>query len=501
MLVQKLMLCLPAGAAAAFVMELTAYFKPWMRVHVWAAAAIGVSAVTALIWWLMRRPDVRTAALALDRTGLKERTITALELLDDDSFFAEIQKKDAWEHLSGVKPRKRLPVAVSRKNIGLFATFCAAFIICAAAPSPAKEEAKLQYQVSKAAKEEAEKIEETAEELEEKAAAGELTEEENEAVQELLLQLQEELSEVQTQEDLEKALERAAYKLSEAKSETDNLSVQESVEQLAQALDTEMGSDSDTQTADADLFDELSDADPEALSETEELAETAEELLEQLEDADISTLSEEELKELAETLEALAQAANGSSLAQQLSEAAAGAASGQLSAEQIAAALSAASSVKQQTQTLLAAAGDLDANSSISSKSSSGTSENNSGGTGGSGSGNGDCSGNGNGSGDGTGGGWNYGSKNGTEENGSYSGEIVSVPDTVGDDENLTGEAGDGTTYSSAGSSLMWSGNRITYDQVIGSYTEQAMSEIESANYPGGLQDLIKSYFSDLNGE
>ncbi len=232
---------------------------------------------------------------------------------------------------------------------------------------------------------------------------------------------------------------------------------------------------------------------------------------------------------MAEVLEALAESgdlsqqflAENSDLLQQISEAASSAAGGQLSANQIASALAAAGSVRAQAQTQLAqidtyrasvaqnsgstAADSSDGNGSAGNGSGSGNNDGEGSGSGsGSGNGNGSGSGSGNGSGggsgNGSGGGWNYGSKNGTEETASYNGETVTVPDAVGNDENLTGEAGEGTTYSASGNSLAWSGNEVAYDQVIGSYTKQALSKIQGANYPGGLQDLIRSYFSELNG-
>ncbi|MCD8216628.1 MAG: hypothetical protein LUD01_01035 [Clostridiales bacterium] len=551
-LVNRLFRCLPFGLAAGACMELAAYFLPWYRVHIWAAGAVGFSLAAAVVWSLTTRPDQKKAALELDRTGFRERTVTALELLDDDGFFARMQKEDAWEHLSEVKMRRQLPVALSRKNCVILASLLAVLVICAAAPSPAKEEAKERYLIAQQAKEASEKIEETAEELEEKTEAGELSEEENEKYQEFLEQLQQELGEVKTAEELEKALERAEYKIAEMSENTENQSAQESMNQLAQALGGGENGSSDTLTADADtnnsdekdasadqLTEEELEAAKEQLEETEQLAETAEELLERLDEEDPDDFSDEDLDDLAEALEALSEAADSgdlsqqfltenSDLMQQLSEAASSAAGGQLSVSQIASALAAAGSVKAQAQTQLAqidtdgasiaqnsdgmAADGSDENGSDGNGSSSGDNDGEGNGSGsgngngsssgsGNGSGSGSGNGSGSGSGNGSGGGWNYGSKNGTEETASYNGETVTVPDTVGDDENLTGEAGEGTTYSTNGNSLTWFGNEVAYDQVIGSYTEQALSEIQGANYPGGLQDLIRSYFSELNGE
>ena len=77
---------------------------------------------------------------------------------------------------------------------------------------------------------------------------------------------------------------------------------------------------------------------------------------------------------------------------------------------------------------------------------------------------------------------------------------MVSVPGALGDDENLTGRQNEGASYTSqGGASLTWSGNSVEYGQVIGEYSRQALSRISGSDYPAGVQDIIKSYFEQLN--
>ena len=163
--------------------------------------------------------------------------------------------------------------------------------------------------------------------------------------------------------------------------------------------------------------------------------------------------------------------------------------------------------MKQQAQAVLAqgetnsgqSGNGASSNSNGNSSSQSGNGNGN-GNNSGNGNGNGNGSGNGSGSGSGSGTGWNYGGKKGTEKETTYNGELVSVPNGVGEDDNLTGSAGDGTSYSSQGGpSLTWSGNSVAYEQVIGSYSDQAMSKIQGSNYPAGMQDIVKNYFEQLN--
>lgn len=106
----------------------------------------------------------------------------------------------------------------------------------------------------------------------------------------------------------------------------------------------------------------------------------------------------------------------------------------------------------------------------------------------GSGNGNGNENGSGNGSGRGTG-------------QGGGTHDYVSVPNAVGNDENLTGnktgeENGD---FYRAQNGLVWEGDHVSLDSVIGDYTKDAYEGISSGRYPSGMEDVIKDYFKNLS--
>ena len=44
-----------------------------------------------------------------------------------------------------------------------------------------------------------------------------------------------------------------------------------------------------------------------------------------------------------------------------------------------------------------------------------------------------------------------------------------------------------------------WSGQSVDYNQVIGNYTNQAYTNMESSNIPDSMKDLIRDYFTELN--
>lgn len=109
---------------------------------------------------------------------------------------------------------------------------------------------------------------------------------------------------------------------------------------------------------------------------------------------------------------------------------------------------------------------------------------------------NGNGSGNGNGNGNGSG----NGSGRGTGQGGGTH-DYVSVPNAVGNDENLTGnKTGEenGDSYR-AQNGLVWEGDHVSLDSVIGDYTKDAYEGISSGRYPSGMEDVIKDYFKNLS--
>ena len=109
---------------------------------------------------------------------------------------------------------------------------------------------------------------------------------------------------------------------------------------------------------------------------------------------------------------------------------------------------------------------------------------------------NGNGSGNGNGNGNGSG----NGSGRGTGQGGGTH-DYVSVPNAVGNDENLTGNKTgkeNGDSYR-AQNGLVWEGDHVSLDSVIGDYTKDAYEGISSGRYPSGMEDVIKDYFKNLS--
>lgn len=205
-----------AGTLAALVMELISCRIPWYGVHYWAGGVLLLSVLAALFLQLVQYPSSEKAAGILDATGLQERTMTALELIGDDSLFAVMQKNDTWEILSGLSVTKRLPVKWNRKQLALLLVSVLFFSFSIFLPSPAREQAAVRHGVKKAAEKEIEKIEKLEQLL--KKEEQELDEKERKEYEELLASIIEELKQADTKESLKKAMERAEKKLEDRKS-------------------------------------------------------------------------------------------------------------------------------------------------------------------------------------------------------------------------------------------------------------------------------------------
>ena len=481
-----------AGTLAALVMELISCRIPWYGVHYWAGGVLLLSVLAALLRQLVQYPSSEKAAGILDATGLKERTMTALELIGDDSLFAVMQKNDTWEILSGLSVTKRLPVKWNRKQLALLLVSVLFFSFSIFLPSPAREQAAVRHEVKKTAEKEIEKIEKLEQLL--KKEEQELDEKERREYEELLASIIEELKQADTKESLKKAMERAEKKLEQTP--------------FAQKKENENA---------------LKEAGMQA-----EAAEKAQKKLEQLMNKmnkqgtkNLESVDEAMRQEAKEALEQLAGQITDKELAEALLQEAEQIASGTATAQQLAAANASVTAIRQSANKVLASAennpgsgengnqseggnnsgnGNSSGNGSGSGNGNGSGSGNGSGNGNGSGSGSGSGNGNGSGSGNGSGTGWNYGNNVGTEAEGSYHGEMVSIPNQVGNDGNLTGTQGDGSSYvTQGGEALTWSGNQVEYGQVIGEYSRQAMSQINQASYPPGVQDIIRNYFETLN--
>lgn len=119
-ILKSLLLGIGSGACAAFVAAAVTWFTVGKgHVGLVLAICLGVFFVatlagTLLFYFLRLRPTERQIAHRMDRLGLEERMITMIELKDEESYIAEVQREDALGEVQKVSP-KQLKIRLPRK--------------------------------------------------------------------------------------------------------------------------------------------------------------------------------------------------------------------------------------------------------------------------------------------------------------------------------------------------------------------------------------------------
>ncbi len=437
-LVKNMLSGLVIGLAAAALIMIVSLFVPMYYAPVFAVAVTAVGFFSGLIFTLVLRPDMRRAALLLDAKGFKERVITSYERCGSSDTFSELLKEDTLRRLDAFDIGKAFAFQVPRAHLAAFLCMALLVMIVGLIDTPAKQQADKDHALAMEIKKESEEIADAIEKVKQEAG---LSDEALARLTDMEQDAIEALKEAEDIEDIEKAKERLEKKLEQ----------------------------------------EVTDL-------------LTEQLLDALEAAKEGTLdmSEEELEALSEALSDAAANMTDEELAGALLNAA-----DSLSVEDLEAALAALSNAQQNTTdealdgSISLAAGGFKSGAQMDGEASGISAEDGEAGS---------ASGTGNTKADGSGGGWYEGSKYGSSSQETYSGDYVSVPENVQDNENLTGTPTDGESYTSkGGESVTWDGVRIDYQQVIGEYETKAYERISGGNYPSDVQDAIRTYFESLN--
>ena len=94
-----------AGFGLAVVFSIIALFVPWYYAPLFAIISAGTGILAGIIIGIVRRPDMKTAALKLDAHGFHERLITSYELIGKDDSVSRMQKQDTVGRIGGFQSR------------------------------------------------------------------------------------------------------------------------------------------------------------------------------------------------------------------------------------------------------------------------------------------------------------------------------------------------------------------------------------------------------------
>ena len=427
---------LACAGVAAIVLEAVSIWVPFYYVHWCAGVALLVAVAAGLVYSVVKRAGMHEAARKMDTFGLQERVQTAYEQMEDESAFARMQRQDAAKKLRVKCERKEIRIGWIPDKRHLIAAALSLALACGLAFLPSQ--ARETASQRHAIHQEAKEKQKELSELAdalEKMDTSTLTEEQKAKLSELQEALNRSMQEL-VRADSREALDAAESKLGFK------------LEQTSQSL--------------ANLA---------------------------------SQMSKEQQAAIAQALaKAAADAAGKSSGSNGTQSASNGGSNG------------------------TPGTGDGSSGDGNNGNNSNGNGSNGNNGSGdgnspdgdnngnGSGNGSGDGSngdgsnGNGSGNGNGNGNGSGNGSGRGTGQGGGTH-DYVSVPNAVGNDENLTGnKTGEenGDSYR-AQNGLVWEGDHVSLDSVIGDYTKDAYEGISSGRYPSGMEDVIKDYFKNLS--
>ena len=427
---------LACAGVAAIVLEAASIWIPFYYVHLCAGIALLVAFLAGLVYSIVKRVGMHEAARRIDTFGLQERVQTAYEQMEDESTFACMQRRDAAEKLRGKVEKKEIRIRLLPDKRHLTAAALSLALVCGLAFIPSQ--ARETASQRHAIHQEAKEKQKELSELAdalEQMDTSTLTDEQKEKLSELQEALNRSMQEL-ARADSREALDAAKNKLGFK------------LEQTSQSL--------------ANLASQMSKEQQAAIAQAQALAKAA------------------------------ADAAGKSSGSNGTQSASNGGSNG------------------------TPGTGDGSSGDGNNGSNGNGSNGNNANGDGNGSDGDNNGNGSGNGSGDGSNGVGSNGNGSGNgngNENGSGNGsgrgtgqgggthDYVSVPNAVGNDENLTGnKTGDenGDSYR-AQNGLVWEGDHVSLDSVIGDYTKDAYEGISSGRYPSGMEDVIKDYFKNLS--
>jgi len=515
------------AAAIAFVAACLAFVLPipflLKKILVIYASGLIISLVAAIFM----RPGIKKTLKVADSLGLKERLITAYELRNEDSPIAIAQRRDALYAARKADFKAlykfRIPVKYAVLSLLLITLTAFSFMI----PADAKEEAQKKEKMTEKVEEKIKELEKKKEELKK---GNKLQEDALKEAEKLINELQEQLKKAENADEALKALSRAKHDLEELKNKGANEDLKKIGEELSQ---NPISKDLGQAMKDGNMTD---------------IKQELEKLKNQLEN-----LSQEELDKLAENFKKASEMTENSSVAKNLSNLAKAMASGDTAAagseisslQNNISALSPSlsQSGKEAIQQLIDSIdgsrqqiASLDNNYMMFSPtdvqegqqgngqqggSQQGQGQSNQQGNGnGNGNGQGQGNGQGNGQGQGQGGGGGAGSQT-TNENAGYTGpesgsgsrapgekkvkdyESIYVPDRIGGDADpsqVKGGKNDSgiSQWRESDGTPVQKGLTIPYNEVIGQYSSEAMSRIESDIIPPVMKDIVRDYFSSL---
>lgn len=119
-LLKSFMVSLTIGFCVAFVVAMIYWFKGMNALGLCLGILAGVMIIgTPIFYFAIFRPTLKGNAKRIDLLGLEERTVTMVELDQDDSILSRLQREDACAHLKMIN-EKMLKIRIPKKLLVSF---------------------------------------------------------------------------------------------------------------------------------------------------------------------------------------------------------------------------------------------------------------------------------------------------------------------------------------------------------------------------------------------
>ena len=196
------------------MLEFFSIFFPFYPVHFATAGCFLMGVAAGLVFAIIRRIDMKSAARYMDSFGLGERVLTAYENLHRPEEIYALQRTDTISHVKEQEENLKVRICPPGRHFTAFALSVCMVLLFALIPSQAKDTARERHEVTLEAKEQEKELEKELSNLK-KADTSSLTREQKQALKELQESLKlsmEALKTVKSKEALAEEKQKLTYK-------------------------------------------------------------------------------------------------------------------------------------------------------------------------------------------------------------------------------------------------------------------------------------------------
>lgn len=213
-LLDAVLVGLAVSGVPAAALEFFSIFFPFYPVHFAAAGCFLMGVAAGLVFAIIRRIDMKSAARYMDSFGLGERVLTAYENLHRPEEIYALQRTDTISHVKEQEENLKVRICPPGRHFTAFALSVCMVLLFALIPSQAKDTARERHEVTLEAKEQEKELEKELSNLK-KADTSSLTREQKQALKELQESLKlsmEALKTVKSKEALAEEKQKLTYK-------------------------------------------------------------------------------------------------------------------------------------------------------------------------------------------------------------------------------------------------------------------------------------------------